>query len=332
MARASANRRSAGRAAVPRSAAGRTPPSTTTVLVLAAAVVTAVWAVAMMTPGGRVAYVYLFAYAEFYLGVITLVALSVTVMTGLVATDRLVLSIRQRVLVQSAHRTAGAVAVAALLLHVGTKLVEGHVRAVDAVVPFLVPGYDRVYLGLGTIAGLLMIMVMWTGVARIRFAGRGRPGMWRAIHAVAYPMWPLAVIHGLSAGRPAAPWVVACYLLCVLGVLAGLVVRLSVRGERRGALPSLSGPMMPAGSMGPVGSIEPAEPATPPRVVARHAVDPAYVPPDDTPTLVDLAGRRARNEERRRAGGRGTARRARRPADDAAADIEYWRRLRREAR
>ena len=34
-------------------------------------------------------------------------------------------------------------------------------------------------LGLGTIAGYLMATVLWTGVARARFAGNARPWVWR---------------------------------------------------------------------------------------------------------------------------------------------------------
>lgn len=335
---------------------GRTRPSTITILTLAVSVVTAVWAAAMMTPGGRIGYVYVFAYAEFYAGVVTLVALSLTVMTGLIATDRLVLSIRQRVLAQSAHRTAGVIAIAALALHVGTKVAEGHVGAIDAVVPFLAPGPSGVFLGLGTIAGFLMIVVMWTGVARARFAGRGRPWMWRAIHVIAYPMWPLALVHGLAAGRPAAPWVGVSYVLCVLGVLVGLAVRLSVgrsRGRHFAPVPATPSPVdfaapapAPMITSTPIVarvSVRPVEASPAPaaarrsRVAAGLAVEPDYPPPDETPTLVDLAGRRARkDEERRRDGTHATAPRARRPrrrADDAAAaDVEYWRRIRREAR
>src|SRR5919107_6186211 len=107
MARTKLNRRSAGRVAVPMDATGgRTPPSKLSMALLVTSIITAVWAAAMLTPYGRIAYYFLFIYAEFYLGVITLVSLSITLMLGLVATDRLVLSIRQRVLLQSAphHR------------------------------------------------------------------------------------------------------------------------------------------------------------------------------------------------------------------------------------
>ena len=258
MARTKMNQRSANRVAVPMGATGgRTPPSKVTVMLLTTSIISAVWAAAMLTPFGRVAYVYFFAYSEYYMGVISLVSLSITIMVGLIATDRLVLSIRQRVLLQSAHRTTGVIAVAALGVHLWTKVMEGHIRLIDTVVPFMANGYNRIYVGLGTISGLLMITVMWTGLARAWFVGRGRPWMWRSVHAISYLMWPIALVHGLSAGRPAATWVTVSYVLCVLAVLIGLAVRLSVSLTRRKDFASSA-----TGSVKPVGSIVPT--TTPP--------------------------------------------------------------------
>jgi hypothetical protein len=258
MARTKMNQRSANRVAVPMGATGgRTPPSKVTVMLLTTSIISAVWAAAMLTPFGRVAYVYFFAYSEYYMGVICLVSLSITIMVGLVATDRLVLSIRQRVLLQSAHRTTGVIAVAALGVHLWTKVMEGHIRLIDTVVPFMANGYNRIYVGLGTISGLLMVTVLWTGLARAWFVGRGRPWMWRSIHAISYLMWPIALMHGLSAGRPAATWVTVSYVLCVLAVLIGLAVRLSVSLNRRKDFASSA-----TGSLKPVDSIVPT--ATPP--------------------------------------------------------------------
>ena len=74
-------------------------------------------------------------------------------MIGLVATDRLVLSIRQRVLLQSAHRTTGVIAVAALFVHVWTKFAEQHIGLIDVFVPFLYQGINKTYVGLGTLSG-----------------------------------------------------------------------------------------------------------------------------------------------------------------------------------
>ena len=255
MARTKLNQRSANRVDVPMGATGgRTPPSKITMALFGTSIVAAIWALAMMTPFGRVGYVYFFAYSEYYMGVLSLVSLSITIMLGLVATDRLVLSIRQRVLLQSAHRTFGIIAVAALLLHLWTKLMEGHIGVIDIFIPFLHVG-NTLYVGLGTISGWIMVTVMWTGIVRARFIGRGKPWMWRSIHAVSYLMWPIALVHGLSAGRPAATWVIVSYVVCILGVLLGLAVRISVSLNRKKDFASQAG--TGTGSMKPVGQLVP---------------------------------------------------------------------------
>jgi DMSO/TMAO reductase YedYZ heme-binding membrane subunit len=265
MARTKMNQRSASRVDVPMGATGgRTPPSKATVLLLLTCAISAIWAAAMLTSFGRVGYYYFWAYSEFYMGVLSLVALSITIMIGLVATDRLVLSIRQRVLLQSAHRTTGVIAVTALVIHVWTKLMESHIRAIDIVIPFLAP-YNRVFIGLGTVSGLIMVLVMWTGLARARFIGRGKPWMWRSVHAVSYLMWPIALVHGLSAGRPAATWVIVSYVVCILFVLVGLAVRLSVSLNRRKDFASSS-----TGAIKPVGSLVPTNTPSPKKRASRR--------------------------------------------------------------
>nr|WP_308129353.1 translation initiation factor III [Actinoplanes polyasparticus] len=281
-------------------------------------VIAALWAVAMLTRPGRVGYVYVFYYAEYYMGVITLVSLSTTIMIGLISTDRLVLSIRQRVLLQSAHRTTGVIAVTALFLHVWMKVVEKHASVIDVFIPFLHEGQNKVWVGFGTISGWVMVLVMWTGIARSRFVGRGSPWMWRGIHAISYLIWPIALMHGLSAGRPAATWVVVSYIVCVLGVLVGLAVRLSVSLNRRKDFSSTaaSGGLKPVGSLVPTTSPAlkrpsrrdrpaPVEPQTlgPVAVVDsfRPAVNPVTAPPLAPPPmdedLVAPRQRRARADE-----------------------------------
>ena len=251
MARTKNNQRSANRVAVDVGATGNRPASKGAVAILAVCVLAAIWAVAMMTAPGRVGYYYFFIYAEFYMGVLTLVSLSITIMVGLVSTDRLVLSIRQRVLLQSTHRTTGVIAVTSLFIHVWTKLVEHHIRLIDVVIPFLSPG-NRLYVGFGTISGLIMVLVMWTGIARARFIGRGQPWMWRSIHAISYLMWPIALMHGLAAGRPAKPWVIVSYIVCILLVLVGLAVRLSVSLNRKKDFSSnVTGAVKPVGKLVP---------------------------------------------------------------------------------
>ena len=91
MARTKNNQRSASRVAVDVGATGTNPVSKMTVTLLAVSVIAAIWAVSMMTAPGRVGYYYFFIYAEYYMGVIALVSLSITIMVGLVSTDQFIL-------------------------------------------------------------------------------------------------------------------------------------------------------------------------------------------------------------------------------------------------
>jgi hypothetical protein len=222
--------------------------SRTAVIGLVASVLTAFWAAAMLTSLGNVLYVYLFVFTEFYAGVVVLVGLSLTVMLGLVATDRLVLSAKHRLLLQSAHRALGIVAVSALVLHIMTKISTGRAGPLDPIVPF-VTGRSA-YIGMGTIAGYLLTFVLWTGIVRARFCDKGPRWMWRALHSTAYAAWPVALMHGLNAGRPPAAWVQVSYLVCVIGVVLTLTVRMSVYLVRRGRDTAQT-----TGSIKPVGKI-----------------------------------------------------------------------------
>ncbi|MFG1870464.1 hypothetical protein [Micromonospora arborensis] len=213
------------------SSRGVRAPSRSATTLLIASVLAALWAAIMLTGAGQTAYAYGFFFTEFFAGVVSLVALSLTVMLGLLATDRLVLRISHRVLMQSAHRATGVLGVAGLGFHVLTKIATGRAAATDALVPFV--GGRGLYVGLGTVAALLMVSVIWTGIIRARFAGVGPKWLWRTLHSTAYLAWPFAVLHGLNAGRAAKSWVVLSYLGCILLVVLALLVRLSVTIGRR---------------------------------------------------------------------------------------------------
>lgn len=214
--------------------------------VLGASVLAAGWALAMLTAAGQVLYVYSYVYLEFYAGVVALVSLSLTVMAGLLATDRIVLLVRHRVLLQSAHRTTGVIAVTTLALHILTKVSGGRAAATDAFLPFV--SQRGLYVGLGTIAAYLMVATLWTGLIRARFVDRGKPWMWRALHSTAYASWPVALTHGLNAGRQPAAWVTLSYLLCVFLVIVALLVRLSVSvGRKRRDQGQTTGSIKPVG-------------------------------------------------------------------------------------
>jgi len=191
----------------------------------------AMWA-ASSTFGGALASVYVFAFLNFFAGVVSLVALSLTVMCGLVATDRFFLKIGHRVFFQGLHRATAIIAIVFLGLHIAMKVLSGTATVIDPFVPFT-NSLNPIYIGLGTVASYLMFTVFWTGLIRARFAGSGKPWMWRTLHATSYLAWPAALGHGLNAGRPAATWVWLSYGACVIGVLIALLVRVYVSLGRR---------------------------------------------------------------------------------------------------
>jgi hypothetical protein len=163
----------------------------------------------------------------YYAGVFALVALTGAVVIGLAGTDRIILRPGGRVVLQATHRAVSAIAVAALAVHIVLEILAHRAAATAAVVPFAAPG-GLLYLGLGTLAADLLVLIMVTAAARRRFASRW-PRAWRAVHALAYLMWPFAILHGLLAGRPARPDVDWSYGLCVLAVCVALLVRLAAR-------------------------------------------------------------------------------------------------------
>jgi hypothetical protein len=163
----------------------------------------------------------------FYSGVFALVALTMAVGVGLAGTDRLVLTPRSRVAAQALHRAISFVAIGALATHVVLEITAHRAGIADAFVPFLASG-RTFYVGLGTLASDVFILIIITGLVRRRFAARW-PWAWRAVHALAYLCWPFAILHGLLAGRSARPYVDWSYGACVAVVAIALVVRFAAR-------------------------------------------------------------------------------------------------------
>jgi DMSO/TMAO reductase YedYZ heme-binding membrane subunit len=159
----------------------------------------------------------------FYAGVFALIALTASVGIGLVATDRIVMGPGSRVVAQAMHRAVSLAALGFLVVHIATEILAQRVTVIDAFIPFLARG-RTFYIGLGTVASDLLVVLIVTGLARSRFAGT-RPGMWRAIHASAYGCWFIGLLHGLLAGREGKPYVNWSYGACVAAVLLALTIR-----------------------------------------------------------------------------------------------------------
>ena len=193
--------------------------------ILIAAALAAAWGVAAARGTGTDRAILAAAqrFALFYSGVFALIALTAAVAAGLVAADRIVMTPAGRVTSQAVHRALSLAAVGFLATHVLMEVLAHRSRPADAVAPFLASG-RTLYLGLGTLASDLVLVILATGVARRRFAGW--PVTWRVMHATAYLAWPMAILHGLLAGRHAKPYVDWSYGACLAAVALALVIRL----------------------------------------------------------------------------------------------------------
>ncbi|WP_234379567.1 ferric reductase-like transmembrane domain-containing protein [Streptomyces caniscabiei] len=173
-------------------------------------------------------------FLDFGAGVLSLVSLTLSVLWGLVAQDRTLLTVRQRIIGQAVHRTTAIASVAFLVLHVSVKLALNHVSAI-ALFPFAlgVTGSGAL-IGFGATAGSMMIFVAITGALRSNFASPAPvAARWRAMHMMAYPAWCFALVHGLYAGREAKPVFVILYSAGLLAFAVALLLRAAPREVKR---------------------------------------------------------------------------------------------------
>src|ERR1700740_1610157 len=122
-------------------------------------------------------------------GAIALVLLTVSVALGVADVRRTRMAGVPRFVFASVHRSAWLLAVAFLLVHIVTSVLDGFapISLIDAVIP-LHSAYRPIWLGLGAIAFDLMLAVTITSLLRRRLGYRA----WRATHWLAYLSRPLA--------------------------------------------------------------------------------------------------------------------------------------------
>jgi hypothetical protein len=164
-----------------------------------------------------------------------------------------------RFVIDAVHRNASLLAVAVLLVHIVTSVIDkfAPIGLIDSVVPF-VSAYRPVWLGLGAVAFDLMVAVLLTSLVRRRLGHRA----WRAIHWLAYLCWPVALLHSLGTGSDTkTTWMLALSAACLLAVLLAVWSRIRSgwpehRALRRSAvLASTAGPLalvvwLPGGPLG----------------------------------------------------------------------------------
>lgn len=172
-------------------------------------------------------------------GIVLVVVFTLTVVLGVLATGRSVSRWWPRFVTQGLHRGLAAVSVLLLLAHAVVAVVDEFVdiRWWQAVVPFGAT-YEPLWLGLGTLALDLTVVVVATSLARSRLPHR----LWFVLHLTTYAAWVAGVVHGLGIGTDSdLEWSVAITAACVAAVVvaalgrvvAVLLARRRSRGERR---------------------------------------------------------------------------------------------------
>jgi DMSO/TMAO reductase YedYZ heme-binding membrane subunit len=180
--------------------------------------------VLVMTKDGRDIDAATQRFMLFYAGVFALIGLTASVGVGLIATDRIIMTPGHRVMAQAVHRAVSFGALAFLVIHIVTEILAQRVHVIDAFVPFLSP-YRTFYIGLGTIASDLILLVVVTSIFRKRFTAHGKAWRWRAIHYTSYLAFVFGVLHGLLGGRTAKPYVDWSYGFAIALTALALVVR-----------------------------------------------------------------------------------------------------------
>lgn len=171
-------------------------------------------------------------YANRSTGVVLVVLLTLSTAMGVLSTARASSARWPRFATQALHRNVSLLALAMLVLHIASAVIDTYVdiRWYEGIVPF-VGSYEPLWLGIGTIACDLLLAITLTSLVRQRLRHRH----WRLVHLLSYPAWAVGVVHGIGIGTDSfTTWGLAVSAASVAVVVTVGVVRLiTLAHERR---------------------------------------------------------------------------------------------------
>jgi sulfoxide reductase heme-binding subunit YedZ len=174
---------------------------------------------AVLASAGPSAYWYLTRAT----GAVALLLLSVAIALGVIDVERWSTLSLPRFVVDSLHRNASLLAMAFIVVHILTSVLDGFasISIADAFVPF-VGSYRPLWLGLGAVAFDLILAVVITSLLRARMGF----STWRAVHWLTYASWPIALVHGFGTGSDASSgWLLALSVACTALVVGAVLAR-----------------------------------------------------------------------------------------------------------
>ncbi len=157
-------------------------------------------------------------------GAVALILLTLALVVGILATGRVSTRRWPRFAIDGLHRTSSLLAIVFLLVHIATAVLDSFapISLLDTVVPFA-GAYRPLWLGLGATAFDLLLAVAATSAVRVKLGHRA----WRAVHWLAYAVWPISVLHGLGTGSDVRQgWMSVVYIGCAATAALATIVRL----------------------------------------------------------------------------------------------------------
>jgi sulfoxide reductase heme-binding subunit YedZ len=164
-----------------------------------------------------------FWYASRSTGVVCLVLFSLVAILGILVNRQGRLPGLPRFAVTGLHRNLSMLTVVFLGIHIVTAIVDGyaHIPWLSTIVPFS-SGYERFWLGLGTVALDLVAAVVVTSLLRDRLA----PSLWRLVHLMSYAAYPVTLVHSIGISKDLrSGWLLGLTVATVLAVGAALAYR-----------------------------------------------------------------------------------------------------------
>lgn len=160
-------------------------------------------------------------------GMVALLFLALSVALGVSGIARLVGPRWNRYVSTAVHRNVALLGMAFLALHGVTAVLDRWVIMgwLGLVVPFQ-SGYRPLAVGLGVVAGDILIVVTLTSLVRDRLSYTA----WRLVHLLTWLLLPLSVLHSLLGGSDSLSrlWGLGTVALASAIMLLALAVRLTV--------------------------------------------------------------------------------------------------------
>lgn len=160
-------------------------------------------------------------------GVVSLVALTLSVMLGVLTRSGRPLPGLPRFSITLLHRNLSLIACVFLVIHIVSLFFDSFAQLtlLDVVVPFF-GDFLPFWQGLGTVAVDLLVAVMVTALLRSRLGLR----TFRVVHWLVYALWPIALAHAIGNGTDGtSPWFLWLSAISTLLVVGAVAWRLSSR-------------------------------------------------------------------------------------------------------